>query len=483
MKQVDPNPNPSTTYGARTPDTPPGELSAQERLPHLEQVFDSAPVGLCLIGLDLRYITVNECFATMFERTREHFTGRTVCEALPALADQIMAHLEHSLTIESQASVELALTPQGANSKKAHSSVYLHSVQPARNASGTLIGFAVALVDITERKAAEAALRESETDFRYTVELNPHLPWSANADGSAHSISSRYKDFIGFTSLQAHQGHWKDRLHPEDRDRAFQTWTKSVQSGHPYDTTYRLHTADGSYRWMRSRAFPRRDETGKIVRWYGTIEDIHERTLIDEALRTKTARLEEVSAQLALLVREDHLTGLANRRHFDDAFEREMSRARRAHHPLSLLMFDVDFFKRYNDTFGHPAGDVCLRDVGLALKKALRRQGDLAARYGGEEFVVLLPDTPEEGAMEVARFANDAIRSLNIHHPVSATGFLTVSVGVASFDPHQDLAHRNASNNLLQMADLALYAAKSAGRNCTIGSRELNELSTLESAS
>jgi diguanylate cyclase (GGDEF)-like protein/PAS domain S-box-containing protein len=160
--------------------------------------------------------------------------------------------------------------------------------------------------------------------------------------------------------------------------------------------------------------------------------------------------------------KEDALTGLANRGAFDLGLRREWRRAERHGDTLSLLMVDVDCFKLYNDTYGHPRGDDCLRAVAASLGSGSRRSGDLVARYGGEEFVVVLPATDREGASVVADRIRGRVESLDIPHERSeVTGRVTVSVGAASITPRAG----GSAENLLRSADQALYQAKSLGRN------------------
>ncbi|GAB4218239.1 MAG: diguanylate cyclase [Rhodoferax sp.] len=160
------------------------------------------------------------------------------------------------------------------------------------------------------------------------------------------------------------------------------------------------------------------------------------------------------------LVFLDGLTGVYNRRYFDQQLAREVARAARTQTPLSLIMLDVDYFKRYNDRYGHQAGDDCLRQMAQCLKAGLRRPADLVARYGGEEFVCVLPDTPLEDATSLAQGLLAAVRALGIAHADSdAAPVVTISLGVASQD------HANADPaRLLALADAQLYRAKSAGR-------------------
>jgi diguanylate cyclase (GGDEF)-like protein len=169
---------------------------------------------------------------------------------------------------------------------------------------------------------------------------------------------------------------------------------------------------------------------------------------------------------LERLARVDGLTGVANRRTFDDLLLREWRRQARTGQPLSVIMIDVDHFKQYNDTYGHGAGDGCLKKVTQAAQDALQRPADIIARYGGEEFVALLPDTALEGALSVAEGIRAAIIALQIAHTGSkAAPHVTVSLGVACMVPQPD----KEPAVLLEAADARLYAAKSGGRNCVKG--------------
>lgn len=158
----------------------------------------------------------------------------------------------------------------------------------------------------------------------------------------------------------------------------------------------------------------------------------------------------------------DGLTSLANRKQFDETLAREFLREERSQKPLALIMLDLDHFKRFNDRYGHVAGDECLRRVAAALQTALRRVPDLVARFGGEEFVVILPDTTMNGATVVAERLRMAVESLAIAHEDSETSeYVTVSIGVATSDPRK----MDRPDRIVQLADEALYSAKRKGRN------------------
>jgi len=176
--------------------------------------------------------------------------------------------------------------------------------------------------------------------------------------------------------------------------------------------------------------------------------------LLEEVRRTN-----EVLRQASTI---DSLTKLANRYTFDEIIAREWRRAIRDQKPLSLIMLDIDHFKAYNDTYGHQAGDDCLRKVASSIAEAVKRPADLAARYGGEEFVIVLPDTDIQGAEDMAEKLRRDVELLSIPHEQSSNeGIVTISVGVATALPVRDAA----SSDLLRRVDLALYDAKHKGRN------------------
>jgi diguanylate cyclase (GGDEF)-like protein len=188
------------------------------------------------------------------------------------------------------------------------------------------------------------------------------------------------------------------------------------------------------------------------------------REMIKRMLRER--ELERLARKLERMSNLDGLTGLANRRCFDDTLVREWVRNGREDHPLGLLMIDIDHFKLYNDALGHVDGDTCLRKVAEALSLATRRPADLVARYGGEEFAIILPNTDFDGAQSVADNIHDNLAAQNIRHPDSTVGgCVTVSIGVASGVP----TCGTTPEHLVHAADRALYQAKQSGRNRTEG--------------
>lgn len=189
-------------------------------------------------------------------------------------------------------------------------------------------------------------------------------------------------------------------------------------------------------------------------------------------LEHESSERQRLNLQLERLAQQDGLTHIANRRHFDDSLAREWDRARRDGSMLALLFIDVDYFKPYNDTYGHAAGDECLVALGQVLADAARRPGDVAARYGGEEFVVILPGTDLVGAREVAERIQAEMTALALPHAGSQVAhYVTVSIGVAAAVPGPG----EPAQVLLDAADKAVYLAKRGGRNRIVVQESLAE--------
>ena len=192
------------------------------------------------------------------------------------------------------------------------------------------------------------------------------------------------------------------------------------------------------------------------VRALQRLEKMHQR------LVELSAELTRTNQRLELLSQQDGLTGIANRRAFDQRLAMQFANAARKKEALTLALCDVDHFKAYNDRYGHMAGDECLRQVAGVLARHARRATDLAARYGGEEFVLLLPDTPAAGALKVLEGVRSALETLALVHEGSdCAGWVTLSIGIATYDPERD---RDGAD-LVKRADEALYRAKSLGRD------------------
>ncbi len=237
----------------------------------------------------------------------------------------------------------------------------------------------------------------------------------------------------------------------EDRPVIAAAAERMVQGEDVKPLILRTLKPDGIMAWVETSSRALRDPgTGALIEVILVMRDVSERQALQQ--------------RLELDATTDGLTGLANRRAFDETFVREWARAVRNDTELSLILLDVDHFKLFNDRYGHPAGDACLRNLASAIQGVVRRPGDLAARYGGEELAVILPRTPAPGAGKVAEALRRAVLDLSIIHADSACGIVTSSLGVATATGAvgQTIA---MPDGLLIGADGALYRAKHNGRN------------------
>ena len=310
-------------------------------------------------------------------------------------------------------------------------------------------------VVIAERERLQINLKASETLFRLLAEASNDVIVLADLSGERRYVSPAVTTVLGWEPQELVGPSRRQIVHPEDVG-AVEALMRFCREGKPVETlTYRCIRKDGSYVWMEANLRLYRDErTREPIGFVNVVRDVSGRKAAEEELN-RTFRLVE---NLAMV---DGLTGIANRRRFEEKMDEEWRRAMRDGSLLSVLLIDVDHFKPYNDIYGHVLGDGCLRQIAVAAQGVIHRSSDLFARYGGEEFVVVLPNTDGDGAQLVAEQIRLAVEMLGLPHSGNPHGVVTVSIGCAT----QALGHDAVSTVLVEAADQALYQAKSAGRN------------------
>lgn len=351
---------------------------------------------------------------------------------------------------------------------------------------GCYLGLRVSLGLRNRFRRLHQILQKSDARLQRLIDNVPGVIYRyiMHPDGSDQFtyISPRCQEIFEVTPeevLQDSQTLWHLIL-PEDAAAMFQSAQQAITSPEPWQMEYRICTPSGQIKWLQVCASPDVSETGEIY-WDGVILEVTDRkqtevilqrhqNQLEEKFRERTAALEEANQALARLAHLDGLTQIANRRTFDQALQRNWRLLSREQKPLALILCDIDYFKRYNDHYGHYQGDRTLVAVAQEIQKAAKRPTDLAARYGGEEFVLLLPNTDIDGASQVAEGLRQAIVNLHIEHLESEVSeFVTLSLGVASIIPSGEKSPSDRTQRspelLVQIADRALYIAKAQGRN------------------
>ncbi|MCB5320847.1 diguanylate cyclase [Yersinia intermedia] len=422
---------------------------AGKRLFELESIYSSAPAGLCFIDTTLRYVTVNDYLAELLGKNTLEINGRKIADFLPSIIPILQSALLKAYCNESIPDAEFQMPDK--------TRVFFMRINAARYPNGQVSGLSVAMIDISPLKEMEEKLRSSKQHYRNMVELNPQIPWTASPDGMITDVSSRFEKITGLTREQALADKWLRTIHLDDRHPTLIRWEQALQTRQPLDVEIRFCHVEKGWNWMRIRAVPSIDDNGDVLCWYGTAEDIHERKLLELKLVKANRRLE-------IQARTDSLTKLPNRRAFKKVLAHEFMRAKRSNSPLAVLMIDIDYFKNFNDCYGHISGDACLRLVARALRKSLKRSTDIVARYGGEEFAAILPDTDQRGASLVAEHILQSIRAMGIKHSDSKFRKVTISLGLTIYQANQHVGTTDQAD-LMLAADQALYYSKKNGRN------------------
>jgi diguanylate cyclase (GGDEF)-like protein/PAS domain S-box-containing protein len=303
------------------------------------------------------------------------------------------------------------------------------------------------------RIMTERALRDSESHYRLLANNIADVVILLNGRGTLRYVSHSVEQMLGVRPQDLVGKSCFDMVHAEDKESVMAASARLNGSGAVSTAEFRTHRADGSIVWVEShfKQASQRDNPAE-AEFVGVLRDVTQRKRMEDELNLLNRRLTQLAAT-------DGLTGLTNRRSFDGFLAREYA----ACDEISVLLFDIDNFKGYNDTYGHQAGDRCLQAVAKVIGDATSNSTGLSARYGGEEFAVVLPNTCEDDALKVAESIRLTVRALGLPNTAATRGYLTISVGLAT---------RTRSTlgeaALVGEADVALYEAKRLGRNRSI---------------
>lgn len=435
-------------------------------------LLDTLPMGVLTLAPDFTVVFWNSQLTEWTGITREQIVGKPVTDIYPNLGEmryagrirpifeggppvifspQLHPHLIPSVRTDRQKRIQqTTVTPLAIDNV-----IYaLASIQDVTDlvltARESRRLHKQAITEIESRKSIEAALQESSEKVRSIVNTVTEGILVINTDYIIEEFNPAAERIFGYRANEV-VGKNINMLMPEpfhsEHDGYVGNYIKTGQ--------VRKIGTDREVKGLRKDGtiFPMRlgvntMHVGNKVLFTGILNDITDQKQLEEQLRN--------------MAMKDGLTGINNRRFFDDTLTKEYRRMQREQGELSLILIDIDFFKLYNDTYGHQEGDTCLKDVATVIAQSVHRPGDLAARYGGEEFVVLLPMTDINAATELAERIRLSVESLTIPHSASnVSPHVTISLGVANIDP----CLTGNPECLLNLADHQLYEAKAAGRN------------------
>ncbi|MGB3512657.1 MAG: diguanylate cyclase [Microcoleaceae cyanobacterium] len=323
------------------------------------------------------------------------------------------------------------------------------------------------------REQIETELEENRFKLSTVIENLPGMVYHSNNDCklTMKFVSDNCYTLTGYQPEELIQNKitYNQLIHPQDRKAIEHQRQKAIIKHQPFQLIYQIITAHKELKWVWEKAQGIFNLDGELLAIKGLIIDITAQKQVEAELIKQNFALQKAETaliianqQLQRIAKLDGLTGIANRRHFDECLEKEWRRLARTKSPLTLILCDIDYFKQYNDCYGHLAGDDCLRDIAQTINKTVKRSADLVARYGGEEFAIILPNISGKNAAKVAELIRQAIYQLQINHPTSKVNqYITLSMGIASVIPTQT----ESPKTLIAKADNALYQAKEEGRD------------------
>ena len=405
----------------------------------MKTLTDNIPGMVSYWTRDLRCGFANQAYLEWFGKTPEQMQGNRIQDLM---GEELFRTSEPFITAVlrgERQNFERTLTK--ADGSIAHT--WAHYIP---DLDGDVVrGFFVLVSDISEVKRVQLALAESEWKLKTIIETEPECVKVLARNGTLLQMNRAGLDMIEAESDSQVIGHQLTEIVAPPYREAFLALGERVNRGESGTLEFEIVGLKGGHRWLDTHAVPMRDANGTITGLLGVTRDI--------TVRKKAEQ------ELEQLAQTDFLTNLANRRHFLMLAEQELSRTLRYGGALSVLMMDIDHFKKFNDTYGHNTGDVVLRSFADLSRRTLR-EIDVIGRVGGEEFAVVLPQTDGEHALEVAARLGKSTRDAEVVLEQGLPLHFTVSIGVATLaDPNTNI------DMLLSQADKALYKAKKGGRN------------------
>ncbi len=408
----------------------------------ISNILESISDAFFSLDHEFRFIYTNIAAQELFKRSKEQLHGYSIWELFPWLAESI-SHLEYKLSMETnQHRVYEQFIPRLNN-------WFESNLYPSE------FGLSVHFRQITERKRFADKLLESEKSFRLLAENSSDMISKHNREGLFTYASPACYMLLGFRDDELIGSSPFTLYHPDDTKRMLENQELIYSNVEANTITYRIRRKEGIYRWFETTSrviYHDGDRTQTIV---SVSRDVTPR-------KENELKMIEKYQLMHKLSHVDELTNIANRRMFDESWNKEWVEAQNHHMPITLMLGDIDNFKIYNDTFGHQKGDECLRQIAAALRSALKRPLDIVARYGGEEFGFILPQTSEERAANIATRLLEAVRQLRIPHAeLSGCPHVTISLGSATWKPGCSAKQ----DELFTYADKALYQAKRDGKD------------------
>lgn len=430
-------------------------------------LFDLLPVGISILDSEQRIVRFNPALAQILGMTEEGLNKGEYSNRIYLRADGTEMPPDEFPSYKAiHEGLPVPATVIGI--KKEDGSVIWTEVYaaPLRQEH---TGCVIVTKEIGDRLASMNTLRSSELKYRNLSNqleaIFDHIPalvFYKDKDNRLIRVNKYLADIYRKDKKDLEGVSLYD-LYPEEEARKYHQDDLAVLESGEAHLNFEEHwvMADGS-RWLNTSKIPLFNDEGVIQGIIGISMDITERKKSDLLIQELIRRLETEKDKAQQSAMTDGLTCIPNRRYFDETLDKELFRLKRSGSPLALILIDIDHFKRYNDRYGHVAGDDCLKLVAGAIRSNIGRAPDFTARYGGEEFAVVMPDTDIQGAMIVAERLRKSIESLALPHEESITApHVTISLGVASVYPETI----DSPETLVRLADEALYAAKNSGRN------------------